>query len=602
MKKTKLTRSLLAACSIVALTAVMYGCVHDGGDDTATDETDVMEPMEPDPDPYADELAAARTAATAAETAAMTASGNAATSATAAATATANLATSQTGATAGGLAKEAADAAAMAKTAYEHAKTAAAAAAAATTVTAAVAAQSAAERAKGHAETHATTAMEKSMAAVEAAKGELMIVETVKSVGGSSVDATTGRTAVTTGSGAAEKTVITGLLSEPVTMGVTTDGREAVAAVLTGTPVSYVSPRVNAAMRADVKIGKMLDTSDDKARLAIVTHYAGTKTVEVFAEDDAADLVGRLETDGRIRGAGADNSFETAADDTFTTLSPVGEYYLATGGDTADAIEPMGRTTADPPEQAGDTVAATAKPQMVYTYEAEDDDNDATDETRYVRLQVSSSEAGVTTVTYQHVNIHFLVDQDGDGADDSVEVQARIPERAAYEHVHFGAWASLGAAKANGDQTPSGLGIGFVQSIGDAGMTGADMPNNGTASYVGNWAGTIQAADTDGDGGFSMTTGAATVTANFAKDKDGLVAALTGLATLTGDITGNTFSGTKAAATGGGLEIGGTFTGSFSGGFYGPKADETAGVFSFTSAGDTAGGFAGAFGGQRQAD
>ncbi len=35
MKKTKLTRSLLAAVSIVALSAVMYGCVHDGdGDDT----------------------------------------------------------------------------------------------------------------------------------------------------------------------------------------------------------------------------------------------------------------------------------------------------------------------------------------------------------------------------------------------------------------------------------------------------------------------------------------------------------------------------------------------------------------------------------------
>ena len=30
MKKTKLTRSLLAACSIVALSAVMYGCVHSG--------------------------------------------------------------------------------------------------------------------------------------------------------------------------------------------------------------------------------------------------------------------------------------------------------------------------------------------------------------------------------------------------------------------------------------------------------------------------------------------------------------------------------------------------------------------------------------------
>ena len=44
MKKSKVTRSLLAACSIVALTAVMYGCVHDGGSDTTTDETDMEMP------------------------------------------------------------------------------------------------------------------------------------------------------------------------------------------------------------------------------------------------------------------------------------------------------------------------------------------------------------------------------------------------------------------------------------------------------------------------------------------------------------------------------------------------------------------------------
>ena len=31
MKKTKLTRSLLAACSIVALSAVMYGCTGSSG-------------------------------------------------------------------------------------------------------------------------------------------------------------------------------------------------------------------------------------------------------------------------------------------------------------------------------------------------------------------------------------------------------------------------------------------------------------------------------------------------------------------------------------------------------------------------------------------
>ena len=52
MKKTKLTRSLMAACSIVALTAVMYGCVHSGGDDPAEPMVEPMEPM-PEPMPVA---------------------------------------------------------------------------------------------------------------------------------------------------------------------------------------------------------------------------------------------------------------------------------------------------------------------------------------------------------------------------------------------------------------------------------------------------------------------------------------------------------------------------------------------------------------------
>ena len=65
MKKTKLTRSLLAACSIVALTAVMYGCVHNGGGDPAPmDETDMEMP-----DPAIAERAAIAGAITKASTA-----------------------------------------------------------------------------------------------------------------------------------------------------------------------------------------------------------------------------------------------------------------------------------------------------------------------------------------------------------------------------------------------------------------------------------------------------------------------------------------------------------------------------------------------------
>ena len=70
MKKTKLTRSLMAACSIVALSAVMYGCVHSGDDaPPAMDDT---------PDPA---LGIAQEAARVAANAAEMASDDAATAA-----------------------------------------------------------------------------------------------------------------------------------------------------------------------------------------------------------------------------------------------------------------------------------------------------------------------------------------------------------------------------------------------------------------------------------------------------------------------------------------------------------------------------------------
>ncbi len=67
MKKTKLTRSLMAACSIVALSAVMYGCVH-SGDDPVMDPPDLSMQMD-------DASAAAMAAATAASDAAAAVAG-----------------------------------------------------------------------------------------------------------------------------------------------------------------------------------------------------------------------------------------------------------------------------------------------------------------------------------------------------------------------------------------------------------------------------------------------------------------------------------------------------------------------------------------------
>ena len=130
-------------------------------------------------------------------------------------------------------------------------------------------------------------------------------------------------------------------------------------------------------------------------------------------------------------------------------------------------------------------------------------------------------------------------------------------------------------------------------------MTGEDMPNNGGATYSGNWVATVRAAHEDGNGAIKLTSGAAELTADFGKET--ISAILTDLATLSGDISGNTFSGTKATVevNGHGLTEDGKFTGEFSGGFYGSKAAEAGGVFDFTSEDAEAGEFSGAFGGNR---
>ena len=77
--KTSLTRNLMTACSILALSAVMYGCV--GGGDDAAPATDV-----PDTSDMDTALGAAQMAAMTAATAAHTAATNAATAASTAAT------------------------------------------------------------------------------------------------------------------------------------------------------------------------------------------------------------------------------------------------------------------------------------------------------------------------------------------------------------------------------------------------------------------------------------------------------------------------------------------------------------------------------------
>ena len=586
MKKTKLTRSLMAACSIVALSAVMYGCVHNGGDDApATDMSGTPDPMpEPTPDPGPTDLEATQTAAADAAAAAMTASDNAAASASSAADATANIATLQTNGMAAAHAYAAHAAAGEAADAASKAADASADAAAATTGAAAEEAWAMADVAQKAAEAAGTTATEMADAALAAEMTELHIDGTVKTVGDSSVDAMAGPRSVATGSGADAQTAITGLIESmnPMGTGEEIAGAAFVPAIpdLLGTAADESKPATAyqpAAVERTFAIGKTLDSSDDMARLMIVTDYAGTNMVRVYAP--AAD-----EQTGTKAGYLTINGDDPLTTDTNNTALRSEGMFVAAQDDT----------TVDGELGDADSIAATAKPVELFSY------LDATDVRQYATLTMTSTAGAVTTYTYAtgHAITTLVPDGPDEGdAMDEVQVTASIPGPVAYEHLHFGVWAELGEANAEGAQDVAGFGIGFVQSIGD-GMTGADMPNAGAANYSGNWVAVVlQGA---GDDSMALEGGAATLSANL--DKLTLSATLTDLATLSGTIDGSTFEGTTAtvAANEHGLTPGGAFEGSFSGGFYGPKAAEAGGVFDFSS--DNSGAFRGAFGGAKNED
>ena len=190
-------------------------------------------------------------------------------------------------------------------------------------------------------------------------------------------------------------------------------------------------------------------------------------------------------------------------------------------------------------------VGTETKAVEVFSYI--DPNNNPDRDKTYVVLASRTIVGATTTYAYTSVDVDVEVALAGTAEAFDTKVQAAIPEATDYQHIHFGVWAALGAAKADGSQTPSGLGIGFVQSIGD-GMTGADMPNNGSAGYSGSWVATVQAADGDGNGPVSLTSGDASLAADFGMDK--ITATLTGLATLSGAISDNTFSGTDLGDAG----------------------------------------------------
>jgi hypothetical protein len=334
------------------------------------------------------------------------------------------------------------------------------------------------------------------------------------------------------------------------------------------------------------------------ARLMLVTQYAGSKMVYVFAyneTDPDVTATANARTSTMMGKLTVDDGDDETTDTNNTSLRSEGMFYLAGPVDDTNGLT------------AGDEVAADAEPMAVYSYVDLGNDNaiggigGAADTKVYLVMDSQRTEDGTTTYVYRSVDITAdASDATVDGTAEEVKVMAAIPEATDYKHIHFGVWAGLSDAEKNGTQTIADLGIGFVQSIGE-GLTGDDMPNNGEADYQGNWVAAVRAADPDGSGAITLEHGTATLEADFGDEE--ITAILTGLATLSGDIAGNEFSGTKATVGTTNivnLTSGATFTGSFSGGFYGSKAAEAGGVFSFTSEDAEDGEFQGAFGGNRQ--
>ena len=619
MKKTKLTRSLLAACSIVALTAVMYGCAHDGG----SDPEPVVEPMpEPMPDPGPTDLEDTQAAAAAAATAAMTASTNAAKSASDAMAATATLATLQTGkdsnsgemggnehaAAAAAAAKDAADAAAAATAAS-------AAAAAATTGEAGEEAWRMAVNAQADAEAAAASAATHSEAAIAAAMAELHIAKTIKWAGGLTADAE-GASSVD-----ADADMSTSQPGNKITGFLSYVSRDS--ASVSGQP--YIEATGQAYRQAveerSLKIGKTLDTSDDTHRLTIIHSRDGSEMMRVYVVNAAGTAVTGLGNNISLA-VGPDGNANTD-DDTYAPLKSLGMYIQAadvtpdaTGTYATPPTADSGTTTFTNSVHAGDDlnnldhddrVAADTKPKELYSYV------DAAGVTqRVVETQRTIMADGSTVVTYQPVDTlapagadaHGLVDDrvaalpDADDNPESIVVRAAIPAVKAYEHIHFGVWASLGAANPlTGAQMLADVGTGFVQNISGSGIT--DRLGIGTVTYTGDWVANVQRQNaTPGTGAINQEDGDATLVANF--DTEEFTGTLTGLAVLEGTLDGNGFRGTTATVDRNHTELdaSGTFAGEFSGGIYGDKGEEAAGVFDFD--GGEAGAFVGAFGGTNQ--
>ena len=573
-------RALL--CTAALLSLGLAACNTTGGTTTTTTTRTPAAPTT--------ELGKARAAAKAAMDAAKTQSDAAAVEAAKAEAAQMNIAMLQTGDPMAKTHAEAARAAARAAmTAYNTAKAESAKAAAATTSTAAVVARIAAQAAQRTAQAQAKIAMDKAAAAVKAAGMEVKVTydddgQATYRVGDVTIVPGAEKSTVTTNG--VER--VTGKIG-PYTIARRSERTKVTYRAKSGnTPERMAQPAVS---RRSVTIGSITDSADDTMRLHLVDKYetsvAAKKdgTVSVFRRNDnPSEPSNHIFIRATPENEDAPYGTFDQGDNKYVVKRATGVFYEVTGPDTT----PSGKTGSGSLDKF--TIEYDKDPQNtsdengIYYH-----DNENGERTWYKRVGVNTdgtsdpSGSGNYGVRYQYIKTPVM--------------NVRFPAAKSFEHLNFGTWAGL---KEDGD-TLADLGTGFVSTLPDGTVTPTgDMPNFGTATYEGGWTANFRAAKEDGEGPITNRRADMTTIAKFGDNT--LTTTLNDLATFKGDIDGNSFSGTDVsvkARPSYGLDNDGDFTGSFSGNFFGPKAEEIGGVFDITSEGGKAGEARGAFGGRR---
>ncbi len=175
---------------------------------------------------------------------------------------------------------------------------------------------------------------------------------------------------------------------------------------------------------------------------------------------------------------------------------------------------------------------------------------------------------------------------------------------AAFEFMSFGAWATGTTESLPGGGAEfnfQSIGSAYLTALDDARTPNAEMPASGTASYLGQFTGFVQAHGTDVD--IRRTTGDVEMTADFANAETtvDMLSTRGSRLVLSGAIQGSEFSGTAIdqMSPSSLIESQGA-TARFSGGFYGTAAVEAGGVFEVVGGrAQDPGRLVGAFGGRK---